>query len=121
MVMVTTTQGLMFYYQPVDDPYFMAHEAETADEYAYNMNATVYYPSQLFGVMVCTEQQQICNPATGECTPWSTKLRLQNEIGNNTIHLNDAQLATALRIVASVSTVLEQSARASSSKCLRFQ
>jgi len=121
MVMVTTTQGLMFYYQPVDDPYFMAHKRESGDEYAYNTDAAVYYPSQLFSLMVCTEQQQICNPATGECTPWSGKLRLQNEIGNNTIHLNDAQLATALRIVASVSSVLEQSARASSSKCLRFK
>ncbi|KAK3322041.1 hypothetical protein B0H66DRAFT_553156, partial [Apodospora peruviana] len=105
MAMITSTQGLLFYYQPVDDPYFMAHRAATGDEYAFDMNATVYYPSHLFGLMVCTEQQQICNPNTNQCTPWSGQLRLKNAISNNTINLNDAQLATALRIVANMEYV----------------
>lgn len=112
MAMISTTQGRMFYYQRVDDPYFMAHEPGTNEEYAMDPNATVYYPSQLVTVMVCTEQQQICNPLTGQCTPWSNKLQLAGAIGNNTIHLNHAQWATALRFVASVSSMISQTARA---------
>ncbi|KAK4217317.1 hypothetical protein QBC37DRAFT_51808 [Rhypophila decipiens] len=112
MAMVSTTQGRMFYYDRVDDPYFMAHRSNTSEEYAMSPNATVYYASQLVTVMVCTEQQQICNPHTDQCTPWSGTLKLQGAIGNNTISLNHAQLATALRLIASVSSMISQTARA---------
>ncbi|KAK3940012.1 hypothetical protein QBC46DRAFT_314648 [Diplogelasinospora grovesii] len=99
MAMITTTQGLMFYYAPVDDPYFFAHQAVTGDEQAIDLNTTVYYPSNLFGLMVCTEQQQICDPNTHQCTPWSGLQRLENAVYNNTLGLKDAQLATAMRIM----------------------
>ncbi|KAK3320191.1 hypothetical protein B0T19DRAFT_488362 [Cercophora scortea] len=105
MVMITTTQGLMFYYQPVDDPYFFAHRAVTGDEYATDMNTTVYYSSQLFGLMVCSEQQQLCNPNTNQCTNWNASQGVYDAVQYNTLDLNNAQLATAMAIVSSLQHV----------------
>lgn len=99
MVMITTTQSRMFYYAPVDDPYFLAHEAATGDEYAINLNATVYYATNPFSLMVCSDQAQICNPNNGQCSKPSGFYRLNDEVSNNVMGLNKAQLATAMRFV----------------------
>lgn len=99
-VLITTTQSRMFYYGPVDDPYFLAHEAATGDEYAINLNATVYYPTNPFGLMVCTAQAKICNPNNGRCGRPSGLFRFKDEVSNNIMGLNKAQLATALRFVS---------------------
>lgn len=97
--MITTTQSRMFYYAPVDDPYFLAHEATTGDEYAINMNATVYYATNPFSLMVCSQQAEICNPNNGKCTEAAGFYSMQDEVNRNTPEFNPTQLATALRFV----------------------
>ncbi|KAL1835105.1 hypothetical protein VTK73DRAFT_6267 [Phialemonium thermophilum] len=106
VVLITTSQSRMFYYGPVDDPYYLAHSAATGDEYAHDLDATVYYATHPFALMACTDRAQLCNPSNGRCSPLSGNYRIRDAVRNNTLAFNRAQMATALRLVRSSSLLL---------------
>ena len=75
----------MYYYEPVNDPYFMAHSRGKGDKYQSDANETVYYPDHLFSLMVCTDQQQLCNPNNNMCSPWGSRYDLAMNVGQNVL------------------------------------
>jgi hypothetical protein len=84
-------QTSVIYHQPVLDPMFSATTA-----IPYGNNGTIWVPDQNVSVLGCIDQYRICNSDRRACTPLSGAIDLYNAITR--IGLNDAQLATALRL-----------------------
>ncbi|KAJ9130358.1 hypothetical protein NKR23_g12238 [Pleurostoma richardsiae] len=101
------TQGSMFYYFPADDPLFLAHEAvfgETSS--SQNPDLPVYYPTNAFGMVVCKDQMQFCNPVNGRCTGMNGIWGLGNDIYRyNNLDYNDVQRVTAMRMFETINLV----------------
>ena len=84
-------QTSVMYHQPVLDPMFSATTAMP-----YSDNGTFWVPDRNVSVLGCIDQYRICNSDRGACTPLSGVIDLYSAITR--IGLNDAQLATALRL-----------------------
>jgi hypothetical protein len=97
----------MFYYFPVDDPLFLAHEAVLGEtSLSQNPDLPVYYPTNAFGMVVCKDQMQFCNPVNGHCTGMNGIWGLGNDIYRyNNLDYNDVQRATAMRMFETINLV----------------
>lgn len=88
------------YTDPVTDPFYTAtipYNLPVGD----GTNLTYYYSGAYVGVIACTDQHQLCNPTTNECTSLTRSSGLIEELdqpGHN-LHLTKAQLVTALHII----------------------
>jgi len=96
----------------------MAHSRGKGDKYQSDANETVYYPDHLFSLMVCTDQQQLCNPNNNMCSPWGSRYDLAMNVGQNVLGFNPAQLAVATRFfgLARFNAFPNQAARGTSSE-----
>ena len=84
-------QTSMIYTNPVLDPIFSATTA-----LPFTNNLTMWSPDRNVSVLGCIDQYRICNSDRRACTPLGGVVALSNAITK--IGLNDAQLATAIRL-----------------------
>ncbi|KAJ9641716.1 uncharacterized protein PV06_03738 [Exophiala oligosperma] len=110
-------QNNVLYANPVDDPFFSAHQARTTP-FGTNRDAltevTMYAFDSWIDAMGCIDQHQICNPSPRNassqvCTPLTAlsgveEAMIANSTDEDSSHLsmNPYQLSTAIRIFEAV-------------------
>src|SRR6266487_114263 len=97
--LIFLTQNSLAYTNPVDDPFFAAHETHTPHEVVPGDINPLYCSDNLVSVMGCMDQHRICNPTTPDglhCTSWGiSQIFMEFEY----LGLNNAQSNTAFVIL----------------------
>lgn len=86
-------QNTVSYADPVDDPFFSAHQQFVISA----SNSTYYHTDEVASVMACIDQAEIRNPTTGSSTVPSGFQKMRDLIYS--IGLNQAQIAVAWRFI----------------------
>lgn len=87
-------QNSVQYFSPVSNPWLSAHQVFS--DSSSGQSLILYGPDEYITVMACTDQYQISNPTTADCTTLGSQLNLRTAA--KLIGLNSYQLATADRL-----------------------
>ncbi|KAI9832552.1 MAG: hypothetical protein M1819_004342 [Sarea resinae] len=88
------TPNAIGFAEPVDDPFFAAHQPRWA--VTNGVNQTWYDTDYYIHLMGCSDQHQYCNPTTGACTALTSSQLAVNELPS--LGLNYEQHFTGTRI-----------------------
>ena len=94
--LITLSQNGVSYYSPVEDPFFLSKTEKNS-----NGRYSATYETSSIG---CMDQYRMCNPNNNQCTEPDGFFRLRDlAIFGSNLEFNDAQWATAERVVDEMS------------------